>query len=188
MSKKIIVFASGNGSNFENIVKQSHKYNYEVILLFCDRKNAKVIQKAKALSIPFEYLSIIKEKENFHYKLLDILNKYNPDLIVLAGYMKLLDEVITRKWKGKIINVHPSLLPKYPGAHAIEQGIKNNDKEYGMTIHYVDENMDTGKIIFQKQWISNDKTFQEIRNQITVLEHKYYPVIIKKVLCNTKSV
>ncbi len=180
--KKIVVFASGSGSNFQNIVEKSKENNYEVSLLFCDRKNAKVIDRAKNLSIPFKYLSIIKEKENFNKKMLAMLDEQKPDLIVLAGYMKLLGKTIVDKWENKIINIHPSLLPKFPGAHAIEQAFDNKEKEFGITIHFVDENMDTGKIIFQKSFIPTNYNLDSITEEIHKIEHKYYPKIISQIL------
>jgi phosphoribosylglycinamide formyltransferase-1 len=96
MQRKIVVFASGDGSNFQNIVEKSKDNNYQVTLLFCDRKKAKVIKRANSLSIPFKYLSIIKEKNRFSEKVLEILEKEQPNLIVLAGYMKLLDKTIIK--------------------------------------------------------------------------------------------
>ena len=180
--KKIVVFSSGNGSNFQNIVEKSNKNNYKVTLLFCDRKNAKVIQRAKNLSIPFMYLSIIKEKKNFNKKIICMLDEQKPDLIVLAGYMKLLDKSIINKWENKIINIHPSLLPKFPGANAIENAFMNHERKFGITIHFVDENMDTGEIIFKKSFVPTNYNLDLITNEIHKLEHKYYPKIITQLL------
>lgn len=177
--KKIAIFASGNGSNFEALVKGAKKY--EVSFLFCDRKDAFVIERAKKLNIPVRYASIIVEKDKFEEKILSFLKEFNVDLIVLAGYMKLIKRKILNKYKNKIINIHPSLLPKYPGANAIEQAFMANEKEFGITIHFVDEGMDTGQIIFQKSFSkSKNDSLEDTENKVHILEHKYYPKFINK--------
>lgn len=175
----IAIFASGSGSNFENLVRQKKEYN--VSFLFCDRKNAFAIQRAKNLGIEHRYASIIQEKENFDKRILDFLEEFKVDFIVLAGYMKIISKTILEKWSGKIINIHPSLLPKYKGANAIKQAFENNEKEYGITIHFVDECVDTGEIIAQDSFIAKpNETLEEITYKIHNLEHNLYPKIINR--------
>lgn len=175
----IAIFASGSGSNFENLVKQKDQYN--VSFLFCDRKDAFAIQRAKNLGVEYRYASIIQEKENFENRILEFLEEFKVDFIVLAGYMKIIGKAMLDKWEGKIINIHPSLLPKYKGANAIKEAFKNNEREYGITIHYVDEGVDTGKIIAQDSFIAEpDETLEEITHKIHSLEHNLYPKIINK--------
>ena len=175
----IAIFASGSGSNFENLVKQKEQYN--VSFLFCDRKDAFAIQRAKNLGIEYRYASIIQEKENFENKILEFLEEFQVDFIVLAGYMKIIGKAILDKWEGKIINIHPSLLPKYKGANAIKEAFENNEREYGITIHYVDEGVDTGKIIAQDSFIAeSNETLEEITHKIHSLEHNLYPKIINR--------
>lgn len=175
----IAIFASGSGSNFENLVRKKEQYN--VSFLFCNRKDALAIQRAKNLGIEYRYASIIKEKEDFENKILYFLEEFKVDLIVLAGYMKIIGKSILDKWEGKIINIHPSLLPKYKGANAIKQAFENNEKEYGITIHYVDEGVDTGEIIAQDSFIAKpNETLEEITHKIHSLEHNLYPKIINR--------
>ena len=181
MQKNIIIFASGNGTNFLNLIRKQSDFNYKIQLLFCDRKNAKVIQISKDYKIPFIYLSIIKEVK-FKNKILKFLNKYNPDLIVLAGYMKKISESILAKWGNKIINIHPSLLPNFPGINAIERNIKSKLNTYGITIHYVNKDIDEGEIIFQKSFNYIGSDLEIISKKIKDLEHKYYPKIINSIL------
>ena len=177
---KIAVFASGSGSNFENLVKKAK--NYEVSFLFCDRKDAYVIKRSQNLFIEHRYTSIIKEKDKYEQRVLDHLNGFDVDLIVLAGYMKMIGKDILDKWEGKIINIHPSLLPKYPGKDAIKQAYENNEKTYGVTVHYVDEGMDTGKIIKQKSFTIEEKlSLDEITNKIHEIEHEIYPEVINQI-------
>ena len=181
MQRNIIIFASGNGTNFLNLINKQITFNYKIQLLFCDRKNAKAIQISKEHKIPFIYLSVIKEEE-FEKKILDFLNKYNPDLIVLAGYMKKISQLVLEKWENKIINIHPSLLPNFPGINAIERNIESNLNTYGITIHYVNKNIDEGKIIFQKSFNNIDNNSEIINRKIKNLEHQYYPIIINNIL------
>lgn len=177
---KIAIFASGSGSNFENLVNNAK--NYEVSFLFCDRKDAYVIERAKKLSINYRYTSIIKEKDNFEEKVLEHLDEFDVDIIVLAGYMKLIGKKILDKWEGKIINIHPSLLPKYPGKDAIKQAYNNGEKTYGITIHYVDEGMDTGPIIQQESFVINDQlSLDEVTQRVHELEHTIYPKVINRI-------
>ena len=120
------------------------------------------------------------------------LRKVNPDLIVLAGFLKKIPKDIINEFKHKIINIHPSLLPKYGGkgmygAKVHEKVIKNNDKESGFTVHYVDQNYDEGDIIFQKKLIIKKKDPIYLAKEVLKMEHKYYPEIILKCLKNGKS-
>lgn len=179
--KKIAIFASGNGSNFEAIAKQAN--GFEIAFLFCDRKDAFVFERAKKLGIPTRYASIIKEKENYEKVVMSFLEEFDVDLIVLAGYMKLIGKDLLSKWEGKIINIHPSLLPKYPGTHSIEKAWENRDSEIGITIHYVDQGMDTGRIIEQHAIKLNPNwDLVETEKQVHKLEHEYYPKVIAKLL------
>lgn len=177
---RIAIFASGSGTNFEKLVINAKEY--EVAFLFCDRKEAFVIERARKLNIQSEYLSIIKEKDNYDIKLLELLDKYNIDFIVLAGYMKLISKTILKKWAGRIINIHPSLLPKFPGKDAIKQTWESDEKYGGISIHYVDEGMDTGQIIKQASTkVDRYKTYEEFERDIHELEYEWYPKIINKI-------
>jgi len=151
--KKIAVFASGYGSNFEAIVRASKNriLEGEISLLVCDNPNANAINIAKKENIdiftfdPKEYDS----KSDYESEILNKLLDYNIELIALGGYMRLIGPKLLNDYKNKIVNIHPSLLPAFKGKNAIEKALDYGVKVIGITIHYVDEGMDTGKIIYQ---------------------------------------
>jgi phosphoribosylglycinamide formyltransferase-1 len=186
--KKIAVFASGTGSNFEaivNAVKTGEIKEAVVSILVCDNPNAKVIQKAKSKSIythvfnPKEYISkAIYEKE-----IVSILDALGIDLIVLAGYMRLIGETILKEYNQKIINIHPSLLPKYKGLDAVGQALKAKDTVTGVTVHYVDQGMDTGAIIKQQSVvIKPNESRTSLEAKIHHIEHQMYKQVINQIL------
>ena len=190
IKKKIVVFASGSGSSFENICKRLSKDGFvEISKLYCNNNEAFVIERAQKQGVK----SLIFQNEDLTNKrILMDLRKVNPDLIVLAGFLKKIPKDIINEFKHKIINIHPSLLPKYGGkgmygAKVHEKVIKNNDKESGFTIHYVDQNYDEGDIIFQKKLIIKEKDPIRLAKEVLKMEHKYYPEIILKCLKNGKS-
>lgn len=169
--RKIAVFASGNGSNFENIAKI-----FQPLILICNNKHAYVIERAKYLNVPY----FIQKDEN---KILTILKENNIILIALAGYMKLLSKNFINSFNGTILNIHPSILPKYPGAHAIEKAYNADEKEFGITIHEVDYGMDTGPIKLQKFFFKEETdTLISITEKIHKLEHLYYSIVIQNYL------
>ena len=137
--------------------------------------------------------SLIFQNEDLTNKrILMDLRKVNPDLIVLAGFLKKIPTDIINEYKYRIINIHPSLLPKYGGkgmfgAKVHEKVIENNDRESGFTVHYVDQNYDEGDIIFQKKFIIKEKDPVHLAKEVLKMEHKYYPEIILKCLKNGKS-
>lgn len=190
IKKKIVVFASGSGSSFENICKRLSKDSFvEISKLYCNNNKAFVVERAQKQGIK----SLIFQNEDLTNKrILMDLRKVNPDLIVLAGFLKKIPTDIINEFKHRIINIHPSLLPKYGGkgmygAKVHEKVIENNDRESGFTVHYVDQNYDEGDIIFQKKLIIKEKNPIHLAKEVLKMEHKYYPEIILKCLKNGKS-
>ena len=190
IKKKIVVFASGSGSSFEKICKRFSKDTFvEISKLYCNNKKAFVVERAQKHGIK----SLIFQNEDFTNKrILMDLRKVNPDLIVLAGFLKKIPTDIINEFKHRIINIHPSLLPKYGGkgmygAKVHEKVIENNDRVSGFTVHYVDQNYDEGDIIFQKKLIIEEKDPIYLAKEVLKMEHKYYPEIILKCLKNGKS-
>ncbi len=176
-NKTILIMASGIGSNFEAIIKyfKQRKRNDIKFQLLTNNENAPVVKKAKKLKIPYLYLP----NEKIKSYLLD--NNFEYDLIVLAGFMKILDEEVTST--SKIINIHPSLLPKYKGKEAIQRAYFNKDAHSGITIHYVNEKVDEGEIIYQKKIeIEANWSLDKFEKEIHKLEHYYYPRIIDYIL------
>lgn len=185
--KRIAVFASGNGSNFQSIVDhvKSGRLKAEVVLLVCDKPGAKVVERALKEQIPTfvfnpkEYES----KEKFEKEILMQLTLHQVDFIVLAGYMRLIGSTLLGAFAGKIINIHPSLLPAFPGKQAIEQALHAGVKITGVTIHFVDEGMDTGPIIAQRAVeIREEDDLQSLSEKIHKIEHTFYPETIGRIL------
>ena len=184
--KKIVVFASGSGSNFSNICEYfSKKTEISVELLVCNNPKAKAIHIAKLWGVK----TIIIDTEAFHgNELLSKLKKANPRLIVLAGFLWKIPNTIIKSFSKKIINIHPSLLPKFGGKgmygiNVHRSVIKNKEHSSGLTIHYVDEKYDNGGIIFQKKTdITVNDTAETLSKKILLLEHQYYPKIIESLL------
>ncbi|PLS08437.1 phosphoribosylglycinamide formyltransferase [Neobacillus cucumis] len=182
---KIAVFASGTGSNFAAILEsiQSKKImNVEVVLLVSDRPKALVIQKARDERIPvFTFkANDFPNKQVYEEEILNELTQREVDFIVLAGYMRLLGPVLLQAYDGKIINVHPSLLPAFTGKDAIGQALDCGVKVTGVTVHYVDEGMDTGPIIDQRAvTIDPDETRETLIKKIQEQEHRLLPEVIQ---------
>ena len=177
-SKKIktAVFISGTGSNLKNLIK------------FSKKKNSPISSKSKGLKYADQF-KIKKKIFNFDHvtnterKMLIKLNKYEINFICLAGFMKILSKNFIKKFKGKIINIHPSLLPKYKGLNTHERAIKNKDKFAGCSVHYVTEKLDSGKIIMQKKIkIANRDNSYSLAKKVLKQEHKIYPASIIQIL------
>ncbi len=141
---KLGVMCSGSGSNFENIVRTCNKD--EVVIMIHDKKKCGAAKRAVKLGIPHCYLDS-KEEDN----IIKLLKAWSVDLVVLAGWMRIISPKLIEAFPNRIINLHPSLLPKYKGLHAIEQALESGDKETGCTVHYVNEELDGGEIILQSE-------------------------------------
>ncbi|MCU5745621.1 phosphoribosylglycinamide formyltransferase [Staphylococcus sp. SQ8-PEA] len=185
---KIALFASGSGTNFENImqrVEDGQLPNIEVTALYTDHENAKCIERARHFDLPVHIneLNQFEDKRAYERKILDLLTTEQVDWIVLAGYMKLIGPTILSVYEGRILNIHPSLLPKYKGKDAIGQAFNSGDSETGTTVHYVDSGMDTGQIIEQSRCpILKNDTKEELENRVKSLEYELYPKVIARVI------
>ena len=184
--KKIVLFASGNGSNVENIVQYfKNNSNVSVVAVFSNNQHAKVLERAKNHNIYTE--SFTKTELNDGTVSLK-LSKLDPTLIVLAGFLLKFPESIIKAFPNKVINIHPALLPKYGGKgmygnHVHQAILDNKEKETGITIHFVNENYDEGEFILQKKVTIEDcTTFEEIAAKVHILEHQYFPKTIEKLL------
>ena len=178
------VFISGNGSNLENLLKSSikKKSKFKVSLVISNNSKAKGLNFARMFKIKSKIINYRSPifAEN---KILKLLKKENIDLICLAGFMKILSKNFIKNFKGKILNIHPSLLPKYKGLNAHEKAIKNKDKYSGCTVHFVNSKLDSGKIIYQKKVrINKFDTPKTLAKRILIQEHKLYPAAIMKIL------
>ena len=183
---KTAVFISGTGSNLKNLIKFS-KYKKSPILINCvitDNKNARGLIYAKKFNIEIKVFKFNKDKKN-EKKILNFLKKNQVFLICLAGFMKILSKNFIKKFNGKILNIHPSLLPKYKGLNTHQRVIDNNEKFSGCTVHFVNSKLDSGKIILQKKVkvFKNDSS-ELLAKRILKKEHILYPEAIMKVFSN----
>lgn len=184
--KKMVVFASGSGTNAENIIKYFNEGEIAaVVKVFTNNPNAKVIERAKNNNVPTE---IFSKSEMLEAGFLEKVNESKPDLIVLAGFLLKLPENVIEAYRDKIINIHPALLPKYGGKgmyglNVHRAIVENKEKETGITIHYVDENYDEGSVIFQERIsLTGNETPEEIAAKVHELEHRHFPEVIANLL------
>ena len=188
--KKIGVLISGTGSNLKAIINNCNNKNINASISFVisDNPEALGLQIAKENGILIKVINFkeFKKRKDFDQALLNFLSSNELDLIVLAGFMKILPRMITDKFKGRIVNIHPSILPKYPGTQTHAKVMKNNDRFHGVSIHFVNEILDSGQLI--AQGIINTKPNQSESNlikRIHKVEHLLYPKVIKY-LCENK--
>ena len=185
--KNIVIFASGNGTNAQRIAEYlSEKQEVSIKRIYTNKKDAFVLKRAEELNIK----SFVFNRKDFYEtgSVLDELNKDQPDLIVLAGFLWLIPGTLISAYKGKIINIHPALLPRYGGkgmygSYVHQAVIENGDNESGISIHYVNEHYDEGEIIFQARCpVFPDDTPKSLASKIHELEYIHFPVVIENLL------
>ncbi len=188
---KLAIFASGNGSNFQAIVealKEGRIKNCEIKVLIVDKKTAYAIERAKSLQIPYEVV-LLKDyasKEEYEERIISLLKEYDVDFIALAGYMKIVSHTLLKAYENRIINIHPALLPSFKGAHGIQDAFDYGCKVFGVTIHYVSEVLDGGKIIAQKAIEYDGNSLEELESKIHEIEHELYPETLNKLSMEDK--
>ncbi|KAB7705251.1 phosphoribosylglycinamide formyltransferase [Bacillus aerolatus] len=184
---RIALFASGSGSNFQAIAQsvQQGEIPASIAMLICDQPDAYVIKRAEQFQIPvFSFRAKdYPSKLEFEKEIVSKLREAGVDFIFLAGYMRLIGETLLNAYRGKIVNIHPSLLPAFPGKDAIGQAFNAQVKVTGVTVHFVDEGMDTGPIIDQESVkMAVDETRESLQEKIQGIEHELYPKVIKTLL------
>lgn len=185
--KKVAVFASGTGSNFDVLCAQAAngRLNCEIAALICDRPGASVAALAERWNVPAFVFSVKQYLSKSHYEkeVLKKLVENQVDWIVLAGYMRIVGPLLLERYEGRMINIHPSLLPAFPGKDAIGQALRAGVKVTGVTVHYVDEGIDSGKIIAQRAVpvLENDNE-ETLKKRIQKVEHQLYPQTIARLL------
>lgn len=183
--KKIAVFASGSGTNFQAIIDAIKEGALEahIGLLICDRQGAQCLKRAELEGIPTFSFSAkdYEDKASYEQDILQQLEEQSIEFIVLAGYMRLVGHTLLSAFQGRIVNIHPSLLPAFPGKDAIGQALAAKVPTTGVTIHFVDEGMDTGPIIEQMSVTidENDKK-ENLEEKIHAVEHKLYPAVLQR--------
>lgn len=184
MRKRIAVFASGFGSNLQALINYGRKndLNGDIVLVFSNNKNAYALKRAKKNKIKTGFMdpSSYTTREHYDAQIIRLLEKEKIDLVVLAGYMFILSHDFVNKFKNRILNIHPALLPSFKGAHGIKDAFDYGVRVTGVTVHFVDEGLDSGPIILQEALvIEQDETMEELEEKIHKIEHKIYPVAVK---------
>jgi phosphoribosylglycinamide formyltransferase 1 len=182
---KVAVLISGNGSNLQALI-DNFKKEESIIDINCvisNKERAFGLERAKKSSIDNYFVDHTKfaNREEFDQRLIQILENYYPDLIVLAGFMRILSEVFVDKYMGRLINIHPSLLPKYPGLETHKKVIENEDTHHGVTVHYVDKTLDGGPICARSEIKVTTKDVNNLEEQIHKIEHQIYPLVVKQI-------
>jgi phosphoribosylglycinamide formyltransferase-1 len=179
------VFASGTGSNFQAIMEAHDDLHCEIVLLVCDQPGAIVLEKARKFGVPTFIFDpkAYDSKEAYEQEIVDELQISGVSWIFLAGYMRLVGKTLLQAFEGRTINIHPSLLPAFPGIDAIGQAFDAGVKTTGVTVHYIDEGIDTGPIIAQESLeVLPEDTRETLQKRIQKIEHKLYPEVIKKLI------
>lgn len=184
---RVAIFASGNGTNFEVLTNHFQKGDIpgKLVLLFCNHPDAPVMERAKRLGVPAESFTVKScgGKEEYEKQVLKLLQKYQIDFIILAGYLRVVGPTILDHYDHRIVNLHPAWLPEYPGLHSIERAFNDHKKQTGVTVHYIDSGLDSGPIIAQRHVpILADDTVDTLEARVHETEHQLYPEAVKQVL------
>ncbi|MFB4214038.1 phosphoribosylglycinamide formyltransferase [Shouchella sp. JSM 1781072] len=184
---RLAIFASGSGTNAENLIQRTKNGSAKgnVVLVVSDKRQAPVLKKASQLGVetaevlPSDFI----DKRAYEAYLIEQLHAAKVELIVLAGYMRLIGPTLLEAFEGRIVNIHPSLLPLFPGLDAVGQALEAKAKETGVTIHYVDAGMDTGPVIAQeKVAIALDDDHASLTTKIQAVEHQLYPQVVNQIV------
>ncbi|MDC9581247.1 phosphoribosylglycinamide formyltransferase [Xenorhabdus sp. PR6a] len=181
--KKIVVLVSGNGSNLQSIIDacQQNRINGHIAAVFSNKADAYGLQRAEQADIPAHFINpqAYADRASYDIALRQAIDQYAPDLVVLAGYMRILSPGFVQHYHGRLLNIHPSLLPKYPGLHTHRKAIENGDQEHGTSVHFVTEELDGGPVILQaKVPIFAGDQEEDVSKRVQTQEHSIYPLVI----------
>ncbi|MDV2902987.1 phosphoribosylglycinamide formyltransferase [Phytobacter diazotrophicus] len=181
--KNIVVLISGNGSNLQAIIDacKQKKINGTIRAVFSNKADAFGLERAREANIPAHALlaSQFASREAFDRELMQEIDAYAPDIVVLAGYMRILSPDFVAHYAGRLINIHPSLLPKYPGLHTHRQVLENGDDVHGTTVHFVTDELDGGPVILQSQVpVFEGDTEEDVTARVQTQEHAIYPLVV----------
>ena len=178
---KAVVLISGNGSNLQSIINHADRIDLQISAVISNNKKAFGLKRAESANIDTYFLDpeIFNTSYSFDNELISIINRLGVELIILAGYMRLLSPLFIHHFSGKILNIHPSLLPKYPGLDTHQRAINASDTHHGATVHFVTEKLDGGPIISQEVvTIENNDTASSLAKKVLKKEHTLYPKVI----------
>lgn len=181
---RIVVLVSGSGSNMEAIAKSCAKKQIdgEIVAVISNRPEVMGLQRAKELNIETDVVDHTEyaTREEFDVHLIRAIDEYSPDLVVLAGFMRILTADFVRRYKGRLLNIHPSLLPKYRGLNTHQRALEAGDKEHGATVHFVSDDLDGGANVIQAIVpVLDDDDEGILRSRVQIQEHVIYPIAIK---------
>jgi len=181
--KNIVVLISGNGSNLQAIIDacKQKRINGTLRAVFSNKADAFGLQRAREANIPAHALSAdqFANRDAFDRELMQEIDAYAPDVVVLAGYMRILSPAFVAHYAGRLLNIHPSLLPKYPGLHTHRQVLENGDEEHGTSVHFVTDELDGGPVILQaKVPVFAGDSEEEITARVQAQEHAIYPLVV----------
>ncbi|KGY09234.1 phosphoribosylglycinamide formyltransferase [Vibrio sinaloensis] len=182
--KSIVVLVSGNGSNLQAIIDACSKdiTNGRVTAVFSNKANVFALERAEKAGVAAHFLDpkAFDTRDAFDKELMKQIDEYQPDVVVLAGYMRILSGEFVRHYQGRMINIHPSLLPKYPGLNTYQRAIHAGDEEHGTSVHFVTEQLDGGPVILQaKVPIFDEDTVETLTERVQTQEHRIYPLVVK---------
>jgi len=182
--KSIVVLISGNGSNLQAILDacESTITTGKVTAVFSNKSEAYGLERAKKAGAAAVFVDpkAFETRDAFDHSLMQQIDNYSPDLIVLAGYMRILSGEFVRHYLGRMINIHPSLLPKYPGLNTYQRAIHAGDEDHGTSVHFVTEQLDGGPVIFQARVpILDDDSVDSLTPRVQAQEHRIYPLVTK---------
>ncbi|GLR63761.1 phosphoribosylglycinamide formyltransferase [Marinospirillum insulare] len=184
-ARRVVVLISGNGSNLQALIDTAQSkegLNGEIVAVISDKADAFGLERARQVSIPALTLSAkdFPSREAYDLQLARLVEEQQPDLIVLAGFMRILSPAFVIKFHGKLLNIHPSLLPKYKGLHTHRRVLEAGDEEHGLSIHFVTEELDGGPIILQaKIPVTSDDDEATLANKVQAQEHTLYPIAVR---------
>ncbi len=182
--KNIVVLISGNGSNLQAILEacESNMPDAQVSAVFSNKVDAYGLERAKQFNVDGHFVDpkAFESREAFDAELMTKIDQYQPDAVILAGYMRILSNEFVEHYMGKMINIHPSLLPKYPGLHTHQRAIEAKDKEHGTSVHFVTPELDGGPVILQaKVPVFEDDDAVRLAARVQTQEHSIYPMVTK---------
>jgi phosphoribosylglycinamide formyltransferase-1 len=189
---RIVVLISGHGSNLQALIDAERRNELgggRIVAVFSNRADAFGLERARKAGIPTEVVSHrdFPSREGFDQALSERIDAYHPDLVVLAGFMRILTPAFVHHYAGRLINIHPSLLPKYPGMHTHARAIEAGEAEHGATVHFVTEGVDEGPVILQGRVpVLPDDTPETLQQRVHAIEHQIYPQAVR-MLCTKRS-
>lgn len=190
--KRVVVLISGSGSNLQAFIdaQQADSLGGKIVAVLSNKADAYGLQRAQQADIPTKVISHLDfaSREEFDDAMARVIVDFSPDIIVLAGFMRILSEKFVHTFQGKLLNIHPSLLPKYPGLHTHRRALENKDEYHGSSVHFVTEELDGGPVIGQARLLLNHKqTESEVMQQVQKLEHQLYPKVVSLFLTGKLS-